>query len=504
MKNKDRYFFFILSFCLAQLHGWAQDQNWPGLRDSVYSEILKEKRIIQVIVPKNSTPESKEKYEVLYVLDGEWYMEQIPFIYNFAANSGYAPRNIFVLIPNTYVDKENLRDRDFSPTRINNMPKLGGADNFHGFLKNELIPFVEKKYPANGRRSLVGSSFSGLFAVYAFVKDPGLFQSYVASDPNLDWDNNYVSQLAAKKLPDFSRVNTTLYVAGLTSTFGNMGIASMDSVLKEKAPPSIHWKCVAYDNETHYSVQHKAFYDGFRFSHFGYSTVPPQYHPMNGILQEGKPLKLLMLRDDPALRYTTDGTEPTPNSPVMSRQENISISAPAKLKIKAFSNRPEYAYELDGNFELGSPLPAGKKVKSSKSRLKYYFYEGDWNKMPPLGKLKPVKSGMVDETFSFTVLRGEKNSAYLIDGSIDIPEDAYYVFYAQSDNGSRVTVRNQVLFETDGVERDDQSFVLPLKKGIYPMRLEFFQKKGAGHIVFFIRRTKAENDRWWETQFFQL
>ncbi|HET9487328.1 MAG TPA: alpha/beta hydrolase-fold protein, partial [Chryseosolibacter sp.] len=294
MKIKNNSVFPVYLLLLVQLPLMAVSQDWPGIRDSIYSDVLKEQRKIQVIMPKDHQADSKEKYEVLYVLDGEWYMEQIPFIYNFTVNSGYAPPCIIVLLPNTYVNGENLRDRDFSPTRINNVPSLGGADNFHSFLKNELIPYIENKYPASGLRSLVGSSFSGLFSVYSFVKDPELFQSFVASDPNLNWDKNYVTKLAAEKLGKFSERSGTLFIAGLTHSFRDMGIAAFDSVLRAKAPASIHWQCLPYPNETHYSVQHKAFYDGFRFSHQGYSKVPLAFHPMNGVLEDGKPVKIFV------------------------------------------------------------------------------------------------------------------------------------------------------------------------------------------------------------------
>src|SRR5258708_9952316 len=192
------WFCIIMTIGIVFCAGQGKAQKWPGIRDSIYSNVLKETRVIQVVLPKGYQPEKNSKYEVLYMLDGEWYMEQIPFIYNFVVSAKFAPENIFVLIPNTYVNGANLRDRDFSPTKIKDDSLSGGADTFHAFLKDELIPYVEKKYPTNGQRSLVGSSFSGLFSVYAFVKDPELFQSYIASDPNLNWDGNYVPKLAAK------------------------------------------------------------------------------------------------------------------------------------------------------------------------------------------------------------------------------------------------------------------------------------------------------------------
>ncbi len=504
MKKKVHSVSICLIFFLCQLHIMAQD--WPGIRDSIYSDVLKEGRVIQVILPKDYQPDTNEKYEVLYVLDGEWYMEQVPFIYNFAVNSGYVPPTIFVLIPNTYVDKANLRDRDFSPTRINDAPHLGGADNFHSFLKNELIPYVDKKYPTNSRRSLLGSSFSGLFAVYAFVKEPELFQSYVASDPNLNWDDGYISKIAGEKLAGFAGVTSTLFVAGLEHSFRDMGIHAMDSVLKDKAPNTLRWKFIPYTNETHYSVQHKAFYDGFRFSHLGYSTRPLEFHPMNGIFEENKPLQVFILnRETQEVHYTTDGSEPTIGSTILKSGENLTLSGPAELKMKSFSNRKEYIRQAQGSFKTGTILPVTIKTKETKAPgLVYSYFEGDWESLPEFKTLEPVQSGNVDSDFQLSaVLQG--NAACLIEGSVEIIEDGYYVFVLDSENGSRLFVGDQLIIDRDGSgSKGLISFALPLTKGIYPLHLELLMKKGARDSHFFINRTKPENDKWWQTEFFRL
>src|SRR4051812_42718721 len=90
----------------------------PVINDSIRSAILNETRELRIILPKDYAPGSADHYEVLYILDGEWYQELVPFTYNFAESAGYAPKSIFVLIRNRYKDGRNLRDRDFSPTHV--------------------------------------------------------------------------------------------------------------------------------------------------------------------------------------------------------------------------------------------------------------------------------------------------------------------------------------------------------------------------------------------------
>ena len=496
--------FFLVAVCFAFLPALVSAQNQPGIRDSVFSEILKETRQIQVVLPEAYKDNPDQKFEVLYVLDGEWYMEQIPFIFRFVVSSGYAPPHIFVLLPNTYKNQRNLRDRDFSPTRIGNDSLLGGADNFHAFLKTEVIPYIEKKYRTSGQRSLVGSSFSGLFSVYAFLKDPGLFQSFVASDPNLNWDNHYVTRLAAERLPTFEGISSTLFIAGLTRTFKDMGIAGMDSVLRATAPKSIPWKCLPYENESHYSVQHKAFYDGFRFSHQGYTKSGIEFHPMNGIVEAGKPLAMMFLTQGTPLRYSLDGGEPSPESPLIPDRGPFILNGPAHLKIKSVSNRAEYARDAEGKFDLGEPIRPPRLPKASKPGLEYRIYEGQWDNFPALTKLKASRSGKVDEKLNINDPSNPQDAAWVINGFIDIPEDGYYVFYSHSGNQVKATIADIVLFDTDGSTGKVRSHVLPLKKGLFPLRIEWLHQMETGGMHFMIGGTSATNNRWWEKPFFRL
>ncbi|HTE09802.1 MAG TPA: hypothetical protein VK645_02515 [Chitinophagaceae bacterium] len=44
----------------------------PGQKDSIYSETLKEGRVLQVQLPKEYKAGTTDKYPVLYLTDGEW------------------------------------------------------------------------------------------------------------------------------------------------------------------------------------------------------------------------------------------------------------------------------------------------------------------------------------------------------------------------------------------------------------------------------------------------
>jgi predicted alpha/beta superfamily hydrolase len=75
----------------------------------------------------------------------------------------------------------------------------GGAANFLSFLREELMPALEKKYQLAGpqHRALFGHSLGGLFAVYALSQqenDRRVFKGYVAASPTLLWDGGTIYQ----------------------------------------------------------------------------------------------------------------------------------------------------------------------------------------------------------------------------------------------------------------------------------------------------------------------
>ena len=174
----------LLIIPLLAIFSNALAQNQPGKRDSLYSATLKEERVFEVALPENYKPGSGEKYDVLYVLDGDWNLKSAVDVQQFAQNNAYTPPIIMVAVHNTD------RSRDMTPTKVVQAPGSGGADKFLAFLKNELVPYINKKYPASGNNILYGHSLGGLFAVYVsrpawlytrFVNNSGRFSCHSLS-----------------------------------------------------------------------------------------------------------------------------------------------------------------------------------------------------------------------------------------------------------------------------------------------------------------------------------
>src|SRR5690349_4410151 len=120
---------FIIFLCAAiSLSGHAQTDNKIviGKVDSVYSNILKEKRKIWVYVPENLQA-APARYPVLYLLDGDGHFQSVVgMIQQLSQVNGntVVPEMIVVGIPNTD------RTRDLTPTHIaNDAPMMDSASS---------------------------------------------------------------------------------------------------------------------------------------------------------------------------------------------------------------------------------------------------------------------------------------------------------------------------------------------------------------------------------------
>src|ERR1044072_6377818 len=185
---KTRNLWVMVAVCLLALTGvstlGAQSANvssapitigetWP-----IHSKRIGEDREIRVYLP-HSYAYSKQRYPVIYTLDGEGTGPATASAVQFM--TGYSefpqmPEALVVAIINTD------RNRDMP---IPQMYGKGGEENFLAFLADELIPAIEQRYRTQPLRILIGHSQGGLFAHYALTARPDVFQWYLPMDAPL-------------------------------------------------------------------------------------------------------------------------------------------------------------------------------------------------------------------------------------------------------------------------------------------------------------------------------
>ena len=143
---------------------------------------------IYVRYPQGYAPAGETRYPVVYLLDGDSLFPLLATSHLFLHYDEQLPEAIVVGIAyGSFNPAVNRRDIDYTGPAEGLAPEKAGGAAFHRFLKNELLPEVERRYRADpARRVLFGQSRGGSFVLYSAFTDPDLFWGRIASNPALD------------------------------------------------------------------------------------------------------------------------------------------------------------------------------------------------------------------------------------------------------------------------------------------------------------------------------
>jgi predicted alpha/beta superfamily hydrolase len=255
----------LLTFLCLCISASAQTKKEPfniGEKIRLRSDVLDEDRDILVYLPQDYD-RSEESYPVLYLLDGEWHFIHTSGIVQFLARPRVkkTPKMMVVAVVNT------SRGRDFSPsTWPGYRTYTGGADDFIRFLKNELIPFVDRNYRTQSTKILAGHSLAGTFTLYTFLNQPELFDAYMALSPCLFWHDRFMLKKSEEFVARHDKLDKTLYIAH-EYTGGEEASTMQEFVdlMQTKTPRNLRWKSILMDKDTHFTYVHKAIYAGLEF-----------------------------------------------------------------------------------------------------------------------------------------------------------------------------------------------------------------------------------------------
>jgi uncharacterized protein len=262
----------FLVFLVIHFHASAQpsSQLITPIKDSVQSKVLNENRQIWIYVPPASPGPEATRYQVLYLLDAEVFFTLVNGLVHLKSQyERSCAKMIIVGIPNTD------RIRDFTPTHslmsFNGkkeevmLKTSGGGENFTRFLKEEVIPYVDSKYPTTNKRTLLGHSLAGLLVLNTVVHHPDLFDNYIAIDPSLWWDDQKLLNQATTALQDPKVTGKTLLMAVADDNKARKNpnenseasaIQKFATEMSDKAKLRFAWK--TFSNETHATVVYPA------------------------------------------------------------------------------------------------------------------------------------------------------------------------------------------------------------------------------------------------------
>jgi hypothetical protein len=223
---------------------------------------------LYIHIPSNYGQDKTKKYPVLYILDGQWDFKLMDSVLGGLVYDKFVPEMIMVGITYSgeHADYDGLRAMDYTPTAVRQVKGSGNGPKFLKFLKTELIPFIEANYRADSsRRVLQGSSYAGLFTLYAMFADPGLFSAYMSASPAVPYDDGY----AFKQEAEYARAHQELPVKLFLAVGGAEGLTTpvreFMQTLQSRGYKGLKLETRVIEGERHAGNKPEVFNRGLRF-----------------------------------------------------------------------------------------------------------------------------------------------------------------------------------------------------------------------------------------------
>ena len=225
---------------------------------TVESKTLGETRRINVYLPPPYFEPSDMRLPVLYMPDGgigEDFLHVAGLVQVSVGNQTMRPF-LLVGIENTQRRRdlsgptENAEDKKVAPV-------VGGSAAFRDFLRSELMPVVESRYRTTSESAIIGESLAGLFVVETFFLAPEMFDTYIAFDASLWWNDGEWVKRAARELARGGRGGRSLYLANSREDRFDL-TQRLAEILEQHAPADLEWHYEPMPGETHATIYHPA------------------------------------------------------------------------------------------------------------------------------------------------------------------------------------------------------------------------------------------------------
>lgn len=252
----------------------------PGTESAVVNSVTSGREYQVWVALPRSYPDTTEQYPVLYTLDanGQFgtvtetarllrFQELVPELV--IVGVGYPVGHYLDAVGKRALDLTISVDRSFQLRPPFPQPEgTGGAPAFLGFLIEELIPLIERRYRVESEgRALIGHSFGGLFVTYALLHARGAFTRFVAGSPALWWDDRIIFDEERKLSSSTGELDAKAYFSiGLLEPAGQVDdLRRWIVLLEERRYRGLEWSAHFFEDETHDSVVPATISRGLRY-----------------------------------------------------------------------------------------------------------------------------------------------------------------------------------------------------------------------------------------------
>lgn len=220
------------------------------------SAIMGKDREINVRLPAGYGDDPQRRYPVIYLLDGglaQDFPHYAELAYQAAVNGLMQP---VIVVGVASEDRQNeLTWRSTDRRIVRQWPNHGQSDRFRRFLGEEVKPWVEARYRTNGDDAVLGESAAALFIVETFLKQPDLFDRYLAVSPAMWWDRVSLGRDARRLIGAHPAAPRQLLLT-IGDEGGQMqdGVNALVTALQAAAPQGLDWSYAPRHDLTHSTI----------------------------------------------------------------------------------------------------------------------------------------------------------------------------------------------------------------------------------------------------------
>jgi predicted alpha/beta superfamily hydrolase len=271
IKNIRIVWLFLLLGMLRHSEAQAQAASAAaplviGQTFTMQSKVLGETRRLNVYLPAGYAESATQRLPVLYMPDGglgEDFLHVAGLLQILVADGSMRPF-LLVGIENT-ARRRDLTGPTTSAADLKIAPRVGGSAAFRQFIRQELMPEIQRRYRTTAETAIVGESLAGLFVVETLLLEPALFDTYLAFDPSLWWNNGQLASRAPALLQSYKGSPRRAYLA--TSSQGDTtATRQLAATLNREAARGLGGHYRAMPEETHQTVYHPAALWAFRLA----------------------------------------------------------------------------------------------------------------------------------------------------------------------------------------------------------------------------------------------
>lgn len=217
-------------------------------KQTINSEVLNQERTLFVYLPTDYNKDTTKTYPVHYISDAPATSNLYYDLIRLHGMTKSVPESIVIGLS--------------SDGRNENLIINKNADKYLQFIQNEVIPFVDQHYRTKNYKVFAGHSAGGDFVVYTFLKNPQLFNAYIAGSPGpidqlIEFANTSKTDL---KTNDFRFLYSSV---GTNNDTDTLSFRELEKIIKEQADNQHEYHFRINPGESHISNIAINFQNGF-------------------------------------------------------------------------------------------------------------------------------------------------------------------------------------------------------------------------------------------------